>query len=68
MERIMKHPSGIKDEAELAYVSMEFWTKYSEGLEKVPLITKYSHLLAFQQGWQASKEHNERSSIRTSEG
>lgn len=60
----MNHPSGINDESELAYVSMEFWMKYSEGLESTSVLNKYSHLLAFQQGWQASKEWYERSSTR----
>jgi hypothetical protein len=50
------HPSGIEDEAELANVSMEFWTKIVSELDPVNLNEAYSHLLTFQQGWQACKE------------
>jgi len=51
------HPSGIEDEGELAYVSMEFWTK-SDGVDTIMYATDadFDKLLAFQKGWKACKD------------
>lgn len=53
----MTHPSGLNDDGELAYVSMEFWMKIHPELPKMSLEDTYSHLLSFQQGWKACKDY-----------
>lgn len=60
MERL-EHPSGL-DEAELAYVSMEFWMMPdSQGISRDTSGTwsepgVWERLLAFQQGWKFCKD------------
>ena len=53
------HPSGIEDEGELAFVSMEFWIKSDGGAESIMSAenAKFDRLLSFQQGWQACKDY-----------
>lgn len=53
------HPSGIEDEGELAYVSMEFWMLEDNGVDSIMSATneKFNRLLSFQQGWQACKDY-----------
>lgn len=56
----MEHPSGITDEGELAYVSVEFWhhpdnknlSRDERGTWSEPGV--WERLLAFQQGWKAA--------------
>lgn len=54
----LNHPSGIEDEGELAYVSMEFWMNSDGGVESIMHSTdaKFDRLLSFQQGWKACKD------------
>lgn len=55
------HPSGIEDEGELAYVSMEFWMSKETGVDSIMSATHtdFDKLLAFQQGWKACKDFYE---------
>jgi len=61
--RLETHPSGLK-EAELAFVSFEFWmlpdnanlSRDEQGTWSEPGV--WERLLAFQQGWKASKDFN----------
>lgn len=48
----IKHPSGITDEGELAYVSAEFWMTTEDAKSN-----DWDRLLAFQRGWQACKKY-----------
>lgn len=48
----VEHPSGIGDNAELAYVSMEFWMSTEDAR-----LEDWDRLLAFQRGWQACKNY-----------
>lgn len=58
----MEHPSGLTTEAELAFVSAEFWchpdnlkiNKSEQGTWSEPGV--WERLLAFQQGWKACKD------------
>lgn len=54
----MIHPSRIENDAELAFVSAEFWMKYHDRLDPRRSETDeaFNSLLYFQQGWQACKE------------
>ena len=55
---MVKHPSGLEDDGELAYVSMEFWVNSDGGLDSVldAKDEKFNRLLSFQQGWKACKD------------
>ena len=46
----------MNNEAELAFVSMEFWAKIVSDLDPINISEAYSHLLTFQQGWKACKD------------
>lgn len=50
---MVDHPSGIEDEAELAYISIEFWSLPDSDYND-PII--WDRLLSFQQGWKACKD------------
>lgn len=54
-----QHPSGLTEESELAFVSMEFWTKSDGGVESIMHSedAKFDRLLSFQQGWKACKDY-----------
>jgi hypothetical protein len=54
----LSHPSGIEDEGELAYISMEFWANSDGGNVYVGETenAKFDRLLSFQQGWKACKD------------
>ena len=53
---MVDHPSGLEDEGELAFVSMEFWMHPdNQSLGKDPEV--WARLLAFQQGWKACKDY-----------
>lgn len=51
------HPSGL-EESELAYVSVDFWSKYDNGVTQIIVDEKekFSRLLSFQQGWKACRD------------
>lgn len=52
-----EHPSGLEDEGELAYISMQFWSHiYPELPKSYSLAKVYDLLLAYQQGWKACKD------------
>lgn len=53
------HPSGIEDEGELAFVSMEFWMMEPNGVDAIFTANEevFNRLLAFQLGWQAAKNY-----------
>ena len=55
---MVDHPSGIEDEGELAYVSMEFWVNSDGGVDSILNAEdeKFNRLLSFQQGWKACKD------------
>lgn len=60
------HPSGIEDEGELAYVSMDFWvhpdnanlSRNESGTWSEPGV--WERLLAFQQGWKACSDYHKK--------
>ena len=54
----LNHPSGIEDEGELAYISMEFWINSDGGADSIMHSTdaKFDRLLSYQQGWKACKD------------
>ena len=56
---VEEHPSGLEDEGELAYVSMEFWMSTETGTDSTMGATHedFNKLLAFQQGWKACKDY-----------
>lgn len=56
---VEKHPSGLDDDAEIAFVSMEFWMSNDTGVDSVMSATNedFNKLLAFQQGWKACKDY-----------
>lgn len=64
MGRLEVHPSGL-EEAEVAYVSLEFWalpdnnnlSRDGQGTWSEPGV--WERLLAFQQGWVACREFYE---------
>lgn len=64
-DELEKHPSGIKNEGELAYASAEFWAtnNYPEMLPRnitsTPAHPIWRELLAFQKGWKACKDFYE---------
>ena len=49
------HPSGLED-AELAFVSMEFWSQEFNRDSSASMPETWIKLLAFQQGWKACKD------------
>jgi hypothetical protein len=53
---ILDHPSGINDEGELGFVSMEFWMM-PENVKNIGINPQvWDRLLSFQQGWKACKD------------
>jgi hypothetical protein len=53
-----QHPSGIENEAELAYVSADFFSRYSDACFPSEEVM-WDALLNFQKGWKACKDYYE---------
>lgn len=53
----LNHPSGLENEAEVTYVSLEFWsTVFPELPEGMATTEIFDRMLAYQQGWKACKD------------
>ena len=55
---MVDHPSGLEDEGEIGFVSMEFWNTYHGRLDPgwSQSTEAFNSLLYFQQGWKACKD------------